>query len=164
RVPAGNLIGAENMGFACIMGNFQSERLALALMANMTAQMALEESLEWAAQREAFGKPIAGFQSIAFMIADMDARAETARAMWRHAAALMNAGLPFKKEAAIAKLVAGDAAMQNARAATQIHGGYGFMNEFPVARHYRDSKILEVGEGTSEVQRMVIARELGLPS
>ena len=115
-------------------------------------------------EQEALVKPIGAFQSIAFMIADMEVRTQSARAIWRHAAALMNAGLPYKKEASIAKLVSSNAAMDNARAATQIHGGYGFMNEFTVARHYRDSKILEIGEGTSEVQRMLIARELGLPS
>ena len=92
----------------------------------------------------------------------MEARAHTARLAYYHAAAQLARGRPFKKEAAIAKLVSSDAAMDNAREATQIFGGYGFMNEFPVARFYRDAKILEIGEGTSEVQRMLIARELGL--
>lgn len=164
RVDAEAMLGDQGRGYSNFLSILDEGRIAIAALATGAAQGCVDESLKYAAQREAFGRPIAGFQSIAFMIADMDARTETARAMWRHAAALMNAGLPFKKEAAIAKLVAGDAAMQNARAATQIHGGYGFMNEFPVARHYRDSKILEVGEGTSEVQRMVIARELGLPT
>ena len=93
----------------------------------------------------------------------MEARAHTARLAWYDAAARMLAGQPFKKEAAIAKLTASNAAMDNSRDATQIFGGYGFMNEFPVGRFYRDAKILEIGEGTSEVQRMLIARELGLP-
>jgi butyryl-CoA dehydrogenase len=97
------------------------------------------------------------------MIADMEARAASARLAWYHAAAAAAAGAPFKKEAAIAKLTASEAAMDNARYATQIFGGYGFMNESPVGRFYRDAKILEIGEGTSEVQRMIIARELGLP-
>ena len=92
----------------------------------------------------------------------MEARAHTARAAYYDAAALMLSGKPFKKAAAVAKLVASEAAMDNARDATQIHGGYGFMNEYPVARHYRDSKILEIGEGTTEVQLMLIGRELGL--
>jgi short/branched chain acyl-CoA dehydrogenase len=96
------------------------------------------------------------------MIARMEARAQTARTAYHDAAARMLAGKPFKKYASIAKLVASEAAMDNARDATQVHGGYGFMNEYPVARHYRDSKILEIGEGTTEVQLMLIARELGL--
>ncbi|MBU6213283.1 MAG: acyl-CoA dehydrogenase family protein [Actinomycetales bacterium] len=158
------LLGAEGRGYSNFLSILDEGRIAIAALATGAAQGCVDESIKYAQQREAFGRPIAGFQSISFMIADMEARTETARAMWHHAAARMNAGLPYKKEAAIAKLVAGDAAMQNARAATQIHGGYGFMNEFLVARHYRDSKILEVGEGTSEVQRMIIARELGLPS
>ncbi|MGH3970794.1 MAG: acyl-CoA dehydrogenase family protein, partial [Mycobacterium sp.] len=112
--------------------------------------------------REAFGQPIGRYQAIEFTIARMEARAHTARTAYYDAAALMLAGKPFKKQAAIAKLVASEAAMDNARDATQIHGGYGFINEFPVARHYRDSKILEIGEGTSEVQLMLIAREVGL--
>ena len=116
----------------------------------------------YAKEREAFGRPIGENQAIAFKIARMEARAHTARTAYYDAAARMLAGLPFKNEAAIAKLVAGEAAMDNARDATQVHGGYGFMNEYLVARHYRDSKILEVGEGTTEVQLMLIGRELGL--
>jgi short-chain 2-methylacyl-CoA dehydrogenase len=113
-------------------------------------------------EREAFGGPIGRFQALQFKIADMEARVHTARLAWHHAAARMQAREPFKKEAAIAKLVSSNAAMDNARDATQIFGGYGFMNESAVGRFYRDAKILEIGEGTSEVQRMLIARELGL--
>lgn len=164
EVGADALLGAEGRGYSNFLSILDEGRIAIAALATGAAAGCVDESVKYAQQREAFGRPIAGFQAISFMIADMEARTETARAMWRHAAALMQAGLPYKKEAAIAKLVAGEAAMHNARAATQIHGGYGFMNEFLVARHYRDSKILEVGEGTSEVQRMIIARELGLPS
>ena len=110
----------------------------------------------------AFGHPIGRHQAVRFAIADMEARAHTARLAYYAAAAKMLRGEPFKKEAAIAKLVASDAAMDNARAATQVFGGYGFMNEYAVGRFYRDAKVLEIGEGTSEIQRMVIARELGL--
>ena len=113
-------------------------------------------------ERAAFGQPIGRFQAIEFKIARMEARAHVARTAYYDAAALMLGGRPFKKEAAIAKMIASEAAMDNARDATQIHGGYGFMNEYPVARHYRDSKILEIGEGTTEVQLMLIARELGV--
>ena len=118
--------------------------------------------MKYASERVAFGKPIGAHQSIGFTIARMEARTHVARTAYYDAAAKMLAGLPFKREAAIAKMVSGEAAMDNARDATQIHGGYGFMNEYVVSRHYRDSKILEVGEGTTEVQLMLIARELGL--
>jgi alkylation response protein AidB-like acyl-CoA dehydrogenase len=118
--------------------------------------------VKYAGERTAFGRAIGGFQAIEFKIARMEARAHVARTAYYDAAALMLAGKPFKKQAAIAKLIASEAAMDNARDGTQIHGGYGFMNEYPVARHYRDSKILEIGEGTSEVQLMLIAREMGL--
>ena len=121
----------------------------------------MDESVRYVREREAFGGPIGRFQALQFKIADMEARAHVARLAYYDAAARMLAGQPFKKEAAIAKLTASDAAMDNARDATQIFGGYGFMNEYPVGRFYRDAKILEIGEGTSEVQRMLIARELG---
>ena len=124
----------------------------------------MDESLRYVDEREAFGHKISEYQVLQFKIADMDVRTHTARLAYRDAAARMMSGLPFKKEAAIAKLSASDAAMANARDATQIFGGYGFMNETPVGRFYRDAKILEIGEGTSEVQRMLIARELGLPA
>ena len=118
--------------------------------------------MRYAGERRAFGAAIGTYQAIQFKIAEMETRAVTARLAWQHAAEKMAAGVPFTKEAAIAKLVSSNAAMDNARDATQIFGGYGFMNEYPVARHYRDSKILEIGEGTSEVQKMLIARKLGL--
>jgi len=164
EIDADALLGEEGRGYANFLSILDEGRIAIAALATGAAQGCVDESIKYAHEREAFGKPIGAFQSIAFMIADMEVRTQSARAIWRHAAALMNAGLPYKKEASIAKLVSSNAAMDNARAATQIHGGYGFMNEFTVARHYRDSKILEIGEGTSEVQRMLIARELGLPS
>ncbi|HSL08964.1 MAG TPA: acyl-CoA dehydrogenase family protein, partial [Pseudonocardiaceae bacterium] len=116
----------------------------------------------YARQRHAFGRAIGSYQAIQFKIADMEVRAHTARLAYYHAAARMLRGQPFKKEAAIAKLVSSNAAMDNARDATQVFGGYGFMNEYPVARFYRDAKVLEIGEGTSEVQRILIARHLGI--
>jgi butyryl-CoA dehydrogenase len=136
--------------------------VAIAALATGLAQGCVDECVRYAAQREAFGRRLEAHQAIQFSIADMEARAHTARLAWYDAAARLVAGEPFKKEAAIAKLVSSNAAMDNARDATQIFGGYGFMNEFPVARFYRDAKVLEIGEGTSEVQRMVIARQLGL--
>ena len=126
------------------------------------AQGCVDESLRYAGERMSFGRRIGEYQAVQFTIADMEARAHTARLAYYAAAARMRRGEPFKKEAAIAKLVASNAAMDNARAATQVFGGYGFMNEYPVGRFYRDAKVLEIGEGTSEIQRMVIARELGL--
>ncbi|HVD89516.1 MAG TPA: acyl-CoA dehydrogenase family protein, partial [Jatrophihabitantaceae bacterium] len=125
------------------------------------AQGCVDESVQYAHEREAFGNKIGRYQAIQFKIADMEVRAHTARLAYYHAASKMLRDEPFKKESAIAKLVASNAAMDNAREATQIFGGYGFMNEFPVGRFYRDAKILEIGEGTSEVQRMLIARAIG---
>ncbi|MDR2997166.1 MAG: acyl-CoA dehydrogenase, partial [Microbacterium sp.] len=117
---------------------------------------------DYAQKRTVFGEALSTRQNAQFTIARMQARVHNARLAWQHAARLCAAGKPFKTEAAIAKLTASDAAMDNARDATQIFGGNGFMNEYPVARHYRDSKILEIGEGTTEVQLLVIARSLGL--
>ena len=122
----------------------------------------MDESVRYAREREAFGVPIAQHQAVAFKIAEMETRAHVARLAYYGAAARMLRGQPFKKEAAIAKLYSSEIAVTNAREATQVHGGYGFVNEFPVARHWRDSKILEIGERTSEVQKLLIARELGL--
>ena len=117
--------------------------------------------MRYAKSRNVFGHPIGENQHIAFTIARMEARVHAARLAWLDAAHRLVAGVPFKLEASLAKLIGSEAAMDNARDATQIFGGYGVMNENPVARHYRDSKILEIGEGTTEVQLMVIARELG---
>ena len=162
RVPAANLLGERGRGYAQFLATLDEGRVAIAALATGLAQGCVDESLSYVRERSAFGGPIGRFQALQFKIADMEVRAHNARLAWWHAAAKMAAGEPFKKEAAIAKLTASDAAMDNARDATQIFGGYGFMNEYPVARFYRDAKILEVGEGTSEVQRMLIARELGL--
>jgi short/branched chain acyl-CoA dehydrogenase len=174
RVPAENLLGDEGQGFRYMTSNLAQERLSIALtgvgaargaiaaLSVGAAQGCVDESVAYAKSRAAFGRPIGANQSIAFLIARMEARAHTARTAYYDAAAKMLAGLPFKKEASIAKLVAAEAAMDNARDATQVHGGYGFLNESVVGRHYRDSKILEIGEGTTQVQLMLIARTLGL--
>ncbi len=162
RVPAANLLGERGRGYAQFLRTLDEGRVAIAALATGLAQGCVDESLAYVRDRSAFGGPIGRFQALQFKLADMEVRTHNARLAWWHAAAKMAAGQPFKKEAAIAKLTASNAAMDNARDATQVFGGYGFMNEFPVGRFYRDAKILEVGEGTSEVQRMLIARELGL--
>ncbi len=162
RVPRENLLGERGRGYANFLRILDEGRIAIAALSVGAAQGCVDESVKYAKEREAFGRPIGANQAIAFKIARMEARAHTARTAYYDAAALMLAGKPFKKQASIAKLVASEAAMDNARDATQIFGGYGFMNEYAVARHYRDSKILEIGEGTTEVQLMLIAREAGL--
>ncbi|MEU7822623.1 acyl-CoA dehydrogenase family protein [Catellatospora sp. NPDC049133] len=162
RVPVENLLGQRGRGFAQFLQILDEGRIAIAALSTGLAQGCVDESLKYASQREAFGHTIGSYQAIQFMIADMETRAHTARLAWRDAAQRLVAGADFKRQAAIAKLHASTVAVDNARDATQIHGGYGFMNEFPVARMWRDSKILEIGEGTSEIQRMVIARDLGL--
>jgi len=162
RVPAANLLGERGRGYAQFLRTLDEGRVAIAALSVGLAQGCVDESLRYMSDREAFGGLIGRFQALQFKVADMEARAHVARLAYYHAAALMLAGKPFKKEAAIAKLTASNAAMDNARDATQIFGGYGFMNEYPVGRFYRDAKILEIGEGTSEVQRVLIARELGL--
>jgi alkylation response protein AidB-like acyl-CoA dehydrogenase len=162
RVPAENLLGERGRGYANFLRILDEGRIAIAAMSTGAAQGCVDESIKYAKERAAFGQPIGRYQAIEFKIARMEARAHAARTAYYDAAALLLAGKPFKKEAAIAKIVASEAAMDNARDATQIHGGYGFMNEYTVARHYRDSKILEIGEGTTEVQLMVIARQLGI--
>jgi short-chain 2-methylacyl-CoA dehydrogenase len=162
RVPAANLVGQRGRGYAQFLSILDEGRVAIAALSTGLAQGCVDESVRYAHDRRAFGHPIGSYQAIQFMIADMEVRAHTARLAYYAAAAKMLAGEPFKKEAAIAKLVASNAAMDNARAATQVFGGYGFMNEYAVGRFYRDAKILEIGEGTSEVQRMLIARQLGL--
>ena len=162
RVPAGNLLGEPGRGYAQFLRTLDEGRVAIAALGAGLAQGCVDECLRYVGERSAFGHQLGHYQAIQFKIADMEARAHLARLAWYDAAARLVAGVPFKKEAAIAKLTASDAAMANAREATQIFGGYGYMNEFPVARFYRDAKVLEIGEGTSEVQRMVVARQLGL--
>ena len=162
RVPAANLVGERGRGYAQFLSILDEGRVAIAALSVGLAQGCVDESVRYAHEREAFGRHIGSYQAIQFKIADMEARAHTARLAYYAAASKMLKGVPFKKEAAIAKLVSSNAAMDNARDATQIFGGYGFMNEYPVGRFYRDAKILEIGEGTSEVQKMLIARQLGL--
>ncbi|KAF2393831.1 acyl-CoA dehydrogenase family protein [Pseudomonas frederiksbergensis] len=161
-VPVGNLIGAENMGFACIMGNFQSERLALALMANMTAQLALEESLKWARQREAFGKPIGKFQVLKHRLAEMATALEVSREFTYGQAAKMAAGQSVIKEISMAKSFATDTADRITTDAVQILGGLGYMRESLVERLYRDNRILSIGGGTREVMNEIISKQMGL--
>jgi len=162
RVPEENLLGAPGRGFHQFLATLDDGRIAIAALAVGLIQACLDECTMYAKQRQAFGKPIASYQAIAFKCADMAVAAETARQMTYAAAARKDAGLPFKKQAAIAKLYATEAAVTATRDATQIFGGYGFIDETPVSRFYRDAKILEIGEGTSEIQRLVISRELGL--
>jgi len=162
RVPAHHLLGERGRGYAQFLSILDEGRIAIAALSVGLAQGCVDECLRYARERHAFGHAIGSFQAIQFKIADMEVRAHTARLAYYAAAAKMLRGKPFKKDAAIAKLVSSNAAMENARDATQIFGGYGFMNEYPVGRFYRDAKILEIGEGTSEVQRMLIARHLGV--
>ena len=162
RVPEENLLGERGRGYANFLTILDEGRIAISALAVGAAQGCVDESIKYAKERETFGRPIGRNQAISFKIAEMEARAHVARCAYYDAAARMLTGRTFKKEAAIAKLVASNAAMDNARDATQIHGGYGFMNECSVARQYRDSKILEIGEGTSEVQKMLIAKSLGI--
>jgi short-chain 2-methylacyl-CoA dehydrogenase len=162
RVPAANLLGLRGRGLAQFLRILDEGRIAIAALAVGLAQGCVDESVAYARERQAFGRPIGDYQAVQFMISDMELRAHTARLAYYDAAARMLAGADFKRYAAIAKLHASNAAMENARWATQVHGGYGFMNESAVGRFYRDAKILEIGEGTSEVQRMLIARGLGL--
>ena len=162
RVPGQNLLGERGRGYAQFLRILDEGRVAIAALATGLAQGCVDECVTYAGQREAFGRRLEQHQAIQFTIADMEARVHAARLAWYDAAARLVAGEPIKKESAIAKLIASNAAMDNARAATQVFGAYGFVNSSPVGRFYRDAKVLEIGEGTSEVQRMLIARELGL--
>jgi alkylation response protein AidB-like acyl-CoA dehydrogenase len=161
-VPAENLLGQEGRGYAQFLSTLDEGRIAIAALSVGLAQGCVDECVKYVREREAFGHKIGEYQAIQFKIADMEARTHVARLAYYDAAARMLRNEPFKRQAAIAKLVSSETAMDNAREATQIFGGYGFMNEYPVGRFYRDAKILEIGEGTSEVQRMLIARDLGL--
>jgi short/branched chain acyl-CoA dehydrogenase len=162
RVPEGNLLGERGKGYAQFLQILDDGRIAIAALAVGLAQGCLEESIAHAKERMAFRRPIADFQSIQFKIADMKVAVETARLTTYRAAWLRDQGRPYKAEASLAKLYSSEIAVTAAREAVQIHGGYGFIEEFPVARFYRDSKVLEIGEGTSEIQRILIARDLGV--
>ena len=163
RVPAANLLGERGQGFRNFLAILDDGRVAIAALAVGLAQACLEQSVAYAKERQAFGGPIGRYQAVAFKCADLAVGVENARSLTYKAAWLKDQGRPFKQAAAMAKLYATELAVTATREATQIFGGYGFMDETPVARFYRDAKVLEIGEGTSEVQRLVISRELGLP-
>ncbi|MGH8895729.1 MAG: acyl-CoA dehydrogenase family protein [Egibacteraceae bacterium] len=164
RVPLDHQLGERGRGFANFLSILDEGRIAIAALATGSIQACVDECSRYALQREAFGKPIGGYEGIAFKIADMEVQAELARHAYYHAAWLMMEGMPFKRAASVAKLYSTESAVSAAREACQVFGGYGFMTEFLVGRLYQDAKILEIGEGTSEVQRLLMARELGLPS
>ena len=166
RVPEANLLGERGRGFAQFLATLDDGRVAIAALAVGCIQACLDMSVEYAGQRTTFGVPIGSKQGVAFQVADLEVMLEAARLLTYKAAAMKDAGAPkerFKQAAAVAKLYATESAVTATRVATQIFGGYGFMEEYPVARFYRDAKVLEIGEGTSEVQRMLIARGRGLP-
>jgi short/branched chain acyl-CoA dehydrogenase len=163
RVPEDSLLGARGDGFRNFLKILDDGRIAIAALAVGLAQGCVDESIVYARDRRAFGRPIGSFQALQFKIADMATRTELARQGYYRAAWLKERGRSYRKEAAMAKLFASETAMDVARDAVQIHGAYGYMEEYAVCRHFRDAKVLEIGEGTSEVMRMLIARELGLP-
>jgi short-chain 2-methylacyl-CoA dehydrogenase len=163
RVPADHQLGERGRGFANFLSILDEGRIAISALATGSIQGCVDECVRYAQEREAFGKPIGGHQAVAFKIADMETAAQLARDAYYRAAWLKAEGKPFTKAAAVAKLYSTEAAVSVAREACQVFGGYGFTTEYPVGRFYQDAKILEIGEGTSEVQRMLIARDLGLP-
>jgi butyryl-CoA dehydrogenase len=163
RVPAENLLGDRGKGFHQFLSTLDDGRIAIGALAVGVLQACLDESIAYANDREAFGRPIGANQAVAFKCADLAVMTDAARMLVYRSAWLKDNGQPFKQEAAIAKLYSTEAAVTATREATQIFGGYGFIDETLVSRHYRDAKILEIGEGTSEIQRLVISRGLGLP-
>jgi short/branched chain acyl-CoA dehydrogenase len=162
RVPEGNLLGPRGKGFAQFLEILDGGRISVAALGLGLAQGAYEQALAYARERQQFGRPIGKFQAVQFMLADMAVEIEAGRALTYKAAWLKDRGRPFAHAASMAKLYTGELARRAANASLQIHGGYGYMDEFPISRFYRDAKILEIGEGTNEVQRLVIARGLGL--
>jgi butyryl-CoA dehydrogenase len=163
RVPGENLLGERGRGFHQFLSTLDDGRIAIAAMSLGVIEACLAESLEYAKNRTSFGKPIGSYQAVAFKLADLRVMADAARLLVYKAAWLKDQGLPFKQEAAVAKLYASESAVTATRDATQVFGGAGFLDQTLVARHYRDAKVLEIGEGTSEIQRLVISRGLGLP-
>jgi len=163
RVPHDHLLGERGAGLSTFLRILDDGRIAIAALGVGLAQACLDASVEYAGERHAFGGPIGRYQGVAFKCADMAVAVENARNLVYKAARLRDSGRPFRQAAAMAKLYSSEIAVDASRAAVQIHGGYGFIDETPVSRFYRDAKILEIGEGTSEIQRLVIARELGLP-
>ena len=164
RVPADALLGERGQGFPQCLAVLSGGRISVAALSVGLAQACLDHSLGYAKERSSFGRPIGATQAIQLKLADMRVRTETARLTTYRAAWLKDSGRPFVAEASMAKLVASEAAVANASDALQIHGGAGFMEELPIARFYRDAKVLEIGEGTSEIQRLLLAADLGLPS
>ena len=162
RIPKENMLGEKNKGFYGVMDTLDRGRTAVGAMSVGIARGALEDSLEYANQRQQFGRPIGKFQAIRWMISDMATYVDAARLLVYRAAFLEDQGFPFSKEAAMAKLFASEMAMRATRNAIQIFGGYGYTREYPVERYFRDVKLCEIGEGTSEIQRIVIAKRLGL--
>ena len=162
RVPRENMLGERGEGFRCFLKSLDCGRIGVAALSVGLAQGCLEESVKYAKDRQAFGKPIGKHQAIAFMIAEMGTEIELARTATLKAAWLCDQGRSYTKEAAMAKLFASETCMRAASTAVQVHGGYGYVEDYPVCRYFRDAKIMEIGEGTSEVQRIVISRELGL--
>jgi alkylation response protein AidB-like acyl-CoA dehydrogenase len=161
HVPLENLLGKKGEGFKQFLVTLDGGRIGIGAMAVGVAQAAYEKALQYAKERQQFGRPISQFQAIQFKLADMAMKIELARNMVYKAAWLKDQGRPFSKEASMCKLYASEIAMEVADQAVQIHGGYGYMREYEVERYMRDAKLLEIGEGTSEVQRMVIARLIG---
>ena len=161
RVPRENLLGEDGSGFRAFLKTLECGRISVATLGLSLAQACLDMSLQYAHERKTFGKPLSSHQAIQFKLADMATQVEMARLMVYRAAGLRDQGRPFATEAAMAKLASSEIAVRAAEEAVQIHGGYGYTREYPVSRFYLDSKILTIGEGTSEVQRMVIARQLG---
>ncbi len=166
RVPADHLLGERGRGYAQFLATLDDGRVAIAALSVGCLQACRDLAVAYAGERQTFGGPIGRKQGVAFQIADLEVMLQAARLLTYRAAALKDAGAPyreFKQAAAVAKVYATESAVTATRIATQVFGGYGFMEEYPVARFYRDAKVLEIGEGTSEVQRMLIARGLGLP-
>jgi alkylation response protein AidB-like acyl-CoA dehydrogenase len=160
RVPAERLLGGEGDGLRIALAGLDAGRLGIAAVATGLAQGALDQAVAYAQERETFGKPIIEHQGLAFLLADMEAAVQSARATTLHAARLKDAGLPFSREASIAKLVATDQAMKVTTDAVQVLGGYGYTRDFPVERYMREAKVMQIFEGTNQIQRMVIARHL----
>jgi alkylation response protein AidB-like acyl-CoA dehydrogenase len=160
EIPAENLLGEDGQGFKYFMKTLDSGRISIGALGVGIAQGCLDKSIQYAKERKQFGKAIAEFQAIQFMLSDMATEIEAARHLVYNAARLREAGLPFSKEASMAKLFASEVASRGANKAIQIHGGYGYTKDFPVERYLRDAKLCEIGEGTSEIQRIVIARHL----
>ena len=160
RIPADRLIGDEGEGLKIAFAALDSGRLGIAAVATGLAQGALDAAVAYAQERETFGKRIIDHQGLAFVLADMEANTQAARAITLHAARLRDRGLPFCREASIAKLVATDNAMKVTTDAVQVFGGYGYTRDFPVERYMREAKVMQIFEGTNQIQRMVISRAL----